>query len=111
MVVGAGAGIPSPDGFIAFIAIGMSKTPHEFAVFEREEDRNPDRNARVVLMDTALGGQSAAVIQNPAASYWTVVQQRLPPLGVSAAQVQVAWLKEADANPPVHFPVHAQTLR
>ncbi len=105
------AGIPSPDGFIAFIAVGMSNTTHEFAVFEREEDRNPDRNARVVLMDTALGGQTAAAISNPAASYWTVVQQRLTSMGLSAAQVQVAWLKEADANPPDNFPVHAQTLR
>jgi hypothetical protein len=75
------AGNPSPDGFIAFVAIGMSNTTHEFAVFEREEDQNADRNARVVLMDTGLGGQTAAIIQNPSASYWTVLEQRWPRWG------------------------------
>ncbi len=105
------AGNPSPDGFIAFVAIGMSNTTHEFAVFEREEDQNADRNARVVLMDTGLGGQTAAIIQNPSASYWTVLEQRLAAMALTPAQVQVAWLKEADANPANDFPVHAQTLR
>jgi len=105
------AGNPDPNGFIVFIAIGMSNTTHEFAVFERNEDANPGRNARVVLMDTALGGQSAAEIIAPGASYWNVVQQRLTAAGLTAAQVQVAWLKEADAQPSDNFPVHAQVLR
>src|SRR5262245_18204612 len=105
------AGNPDPKGFIVFIAVGMSNTTHEFAVFERNEDQDPARNARVVLMDTALGGQTAAAISNPQASYWTVMQQRLAAMGLSAAQVQVAWLKEADAQPPDNFPVHAQALR
>jgi len=105
------AGNPDPDGFIVLIAVGMSNTTHEFAVFERSEDANPARNARVVLMDTALGGQTAAAISNPAASYWTVMQQRLAAMGLSAAQVQAAWVKEADAQPPDDFPGHAQALR
>jgi hypothetical protein len=105
------AGNPDPNGLIGFIAVGMSNTTHEFAVFERNEDANPLRNARVVLMDTALGGQSAAVIADPTAPYWNVMQQRLTAMGLTAAQVQVAWLKEADARPPDNFPVHARTLR
>ena len=105
------AGLPDTDGFIGFVAIGMSNTTHEFGAFERNEDANPGRNARVVLMDTALGGQTAAILANPGASYWTVAMQRLAAMGLSAARVQVAWLKEADAAPPNNFPVHAQTLR
>ena len=105
------AGNPDPNGLIVLIAVGMSNTTHEFAVFERNEDANPGRNARVVLMDTALGGQTAAIIADPAASYWTVMQQRLAAMGLSAAQVQVAWVKEADAQPPDDFPGHAQRLR
>jgi hypothetical protein len=104
-------GNPDPNGLIVMIAVGMSNTTHEFAVFERNEDADPGRNARVVLMDTALGGQTAALIADPAASYWTVMQQRLAAMGLSAAQVQVAWLKEADAQPPDDFPGHAQRLR
>jgi hypothetical protein len=105
------AGAPDPDGLIVLIAIGMSNTTHEFGIFERQEDANPTRNARLVLMDTALGGQTAAAIADPPAAYWTVLQQRLTAMGLTAAQVQVAWLKEADANPPNNFPVHAQLLR
>ena len=93
------------------IAIGMSNTTHEFAVFERNEDTNPSRNARVVILDTGLGGQDASTIANPAAAYWNVVEQRLTALGLTAAQVQVAWLKEAQAQPPNNFPLHAVTLR
>ncbi|HKQ97080.1 MAG TPA: DNRLRE domain-containing protein [Candidatus Polarisedimenticolia bacterium] len=105
------AGAADPNGLIVMIAVGMSNTTHEFAVFERAEDANPGPNARVVLMDTALGGQTAAIIADPAQSYWTVMQQRLLAMGLSAAQVQVAWVKEADAQPPDDFPGHAQRLR
>jgi hypothetical protein len=105
------AGNPDPNGFIVMIAVGMSNTTHEFAVFERNADADPGRNARVVLMDTAFGGQTAAAIANPSAGYWTTMQQRLAAMGLSAEQVQVAWIKEADANPPDDFPGHAQALR
>lgn len=105
------AGAPDPNGFIGMIAIGMSNTTHEFGAFERNADADPNRNARLVIVDTAFGGQTAAMIANPAAGYWTVMNQRLAAMGVSPAQVQVAWLKEADAQPANDFPVHAQTLR
>jgi hypothetical protein len=62
-------------------------------------------------MDTAFGGQTATVLANPAASYWTTLAQRVAAMGLTAAQVQVAWLKEAEANPANDFPVHAQALR
>jgi hypothetical protein len=105
------AGAPDPNGFIAMIAVGMSNTTHEFAVFERNADADPGRNARVVLMDTAFGGQTAAAIANPSAGYWTTMQQRLAAMGLTPAQVQVAWIKEADAQPPDDFPGHALALR
>lgn len=105
------AGAPDPQGLIGMIAVGMSNTTHEFGAFERNADADRNRNARVVLVDTALGGQTAALISNPSASYWVTMLQRLTAMGLTAAQVQVAWLKEADAQPPDNFPVHAQTLR
>jgi len=105
------AGNPDPAGFIGMVAVGMSNTTHEFGAFERNEDANRLRNARVVIVDTGQGGQTAAIISDPAASYWTLMSQRLASMGLTAAQVQVAWLKEADAGPPDNFPIHAQTLR
>lgn len=104
-------GTPDPvNGLIVMIAIGMSNTTQEFGSFERLEDPSAYRNPRVVIVNTAVGGQTAAAIANPAAQYWTVVNQRLTALGLTPAQVQVAWMKEADANPTAAFPVHAQTL-
>jgi hypothetical protein len=105
------SGQPDPNGWIVMIAIGMSNTTHEFSVFERQEDLNSSRNGRVVIINTAQGGQSASVIAPPTAPYWTLVLQRLAAMGLSAQQVQVAWLKEANAGPPNNFPVHAQELR
>ncbi len=105
------AGAPDPNGFIGMIAVGMSNTTHEFGAFEYNQDANPNRNARVVIVDTAFGGQTASAIANPAAQYWTTMSQRLAAMGLSAAQVQVAWLKEANAQPPDDFPGHATTLR
>ena len=105
------AGASDPNGWIGMIALGMSNTTHEFGAFERMADADSARNARVVIMDTAFGGQTATVLANPAAPYWTTVAQRVAAMGLTAAQVQVAWLKEAEANPPNNFPVHAQALR
>jgi hypothetical protein len=105
------SGNPSASGWVGMIAIGMSNTTHEFGAFERNADADTTRNARVVILDTGLGGQTATTIANPHAGYWTTLAQRLAAMGLTAAQVQVAWLKEAEAQPPNNFPLHAQALR
>jgi hypothetical protein len=105
------AGNPSPNGWIGMIAVGMSNTTHEFAAFERNADQDPTRNARVVIVDTGQGGQTATLIAPPTAPYWTTMTNRLTAMGLTAQQVQVAWLKEAEAGPPNNFPLHAQALR
>jgi hypothetical protein len=104
-------GNASPAGWIGMIAVGMSNTTHEFGAFERNADADPNRNARVVILDTGFGGQTATIIADPAAAYWTTMSQRIAAMGLTPAQVQVAWLKEAEAGPPNDFPVHAQALR
>jgi hypothetical protein len=40
-----------------------------------------------------------------------VVDQRLKTAGVTREQVQIAWIKQADAGPTQGFPKYAQTLR
>ena len=104
-------GNPSSDGWIGVIAIGMSNCNQEFAAFERHADPDPSRNARLVFADGAVGGQSADLIVNRLASYWTTVDQRLAAAGLTAGQVQVVWVKEADAlNLSGTFPAAAESL-
>ncbi len=104
-------GAADPGGLIGFLSIGMSNTNQEFAAFERAEDVNLGRNARLVVIDGAVGGQSAEVIMNPAAAYWNRVDARVAACGLDANQVQVVWLKEADGMVSTFtFPNHADTL-
>lgn len=105
-------GAPAANGLIGLLSIGMSNCNQEFAAFERLEDVRPGRNPRLVVIDGAVGGQSADIIRNPAATYWNTVTQRLAAAGVDPDQIQLIWLKEADgAVPDTSFPAHADSLR
>jgi len=104
------AGNPDPNGWIVMISVGMSNTTHEFGAFERQEDANPNRNARLIIINGAHGGQTASAIRDPGAPYWQLIDERLNTMGLARPQVQVVWLKEANANPPNDFPGHAQAL-
>lgn len=105
-----GNGNPTSSGKIVMLSIGMSNTTHEFSVFERQEDTNANRNAALVIINAALGGQDSATIRNPDAPYWRVVDRRIAGMGATAQQVQVVWLKEAKIQPPNDFPGHALQL-
>jgi hypothetical protein len=50
------------------------------------------------------------VTANPNANYWKVNDGRLAKAGVTAKQVQVLWLKQANAGPTREFPVEAKKL-
>jgi hypothetical protein len=104
-------GAPAADGKIVFLSIGMSNCSQEFSTFVPLANADSLRNPRVVCVDGAQGGQTASIIQNPAANFWTVVGQRLATAGCTPQQVQVIWFKEADAGPTSGFPAYAQTLR
>jgi len=103
-------GNPDPDGFIVMISVGMSNTTHEFGPFERQEDLSVNRNARLLIINGAHGGQTASEIKSPTSGYWNLVDDRLAALNVTQQQVQAAWVKEANAGPPNNFPIHAQDL-
>jgi len=107
-------GSPDPAGRIVLLSIGMSNATQEFSTFKRLADPDPDRNPLLVIVDGAQGGQTAARIMDPETTgrqFWNVVDQRLKAAGVAPAQVQAAWIKEADANPRDPFPGHARTLQ
>jgi hypothetical protein len=99
------------NGRIVLLSIGMSNTTQEFSEFKRTADADAAKNPRLTIVDGAQGGQTAAIISNPTATFWSVIDQRLQSAGVTRGQVQVVWLKEADAGPTKAFPVHAQILQ
>ena len=109
-------GHPNPNGKIVLMSVGMSNTTMEFSTFKRLADADPAKNPKLVLVDGAQGGMTAFRIQNAddgasGAKYWGTVDDRLKAAGVTRAQVQVAWIKQANAGPAEGFPAYAKTLQ
>jgi len=106
----AAGNIDPVNGKVVLLSIGMSNTTQEFSVFKSLADADPEKNPKLVIVDGAQGGQTAATISDSNAAFWSVIDQRLNAAGVTRSQVQAAWIKEANANPNQAFPVHAQIL-
>ncbi|HEV8379142.1 MAG TPA: hypothetical protein VGP99_09860 [Tepidisphaeraceae bacterium] len=108
-------GMPSEHGKIVLLSIGMSNTTQEFSAFMQLARGEPQKNPKLVIVDGAQGGMTAARISEPdqtgGSRFWTMVDDRLKAASVSRAQVQAAWIKEADAQPTAAFPKHAQILQ
>ena len=104
-------GRPAPDGKIVLLSIGMSNTTMEFQTFQKLAAAEPNLNPRLVLVDGAQGGQTAHITADPNARFWNVVAERLQNAGVTSAQVQVAWVKQANAGPREPFPTEAKRLQ
>jgi hypothetical protein len=106
-------GTPDPDGRYAFVSIGMSNTTMEFSVFKPMADQEPGKHPRLAIVDGAQGGQTAAIWSSrPFTDVpWSVLDARLAQAGVTAQQVAVVWLKQADASPTSGWPAYAQTLK
>jgi hypothetical protein len=94
-----------------FISIGMSNTTQEFSAFKPRADADPGRDPRLVIVDGAQGGQTAADWASPSCGCWTQLESRLRNAGVTAMQVVVAWVKLANRQPTDPFPGHALTLK
>lgn len=106
----AAGDVDTVDGRIVLLSIGMSNATQEFSAFKALADADTLKSGRVVIVDGAQGGQTASIIAADTARFWSVVDERLAQAGVTRAQVQVAWLKEANARPTGSFPGHADTL-
>jgi hypothetical protein len=96
-------GKPSAGGKIVLLTIGFSNTLQCSKGFLDAARDDKDINPQVVLVNGAQGGRSAFMIQNPddgsiGEQYWKEwVAGKLKAADVTAAQVQVIWLKETDA--------------
>ncbi len=107
-------GQPATDGRIVLLSVGMSNATQEFSVFVRMAGAEKQRNPQLVIVDGAQGGMTAARIFNleseSGSRYWSSVDEKLKTAGVTAHQVQAAWIKEANAQPRDPFPKHAKVL-
>lgn len=105
------------SGKIVMLSIGMSNATQEFCSganpapctswsFVGQATRDAAVNhATLVLVNGARGGQVSETWDSPTdPNYDLVRDQNLAPAGLTEAQVQVAWLKEANPTPSVSLP-------
>ena len=91
------------SGKIVLLSIGMSNTTQEFSAFQLLA-AHAALNPKLVIVDGAQSGQTAQITANPQANFWRVVDERLAAAGAAAADVQAAWIKQANAGPSQGFP-------
>ena len=110
-------GKPSHDGKIVLISIGMSNTKMEFEPFMVLAAKEANLSPHLVIVNGAHGGIPLVSWINPVRirergniTVWEYLDQKLGEAGVSGKQVQVAWIKQAEANPARQgqFPAHAE---
>ena len=87
------------NGRMVFVSIGMSNCTQEFSAFVPKSNADPVRKSDVRTIDCAVGGQTAQILAQPTSAYWDSVATRLRGHGSAPKQVQVVWLKDANANP------------
>jgi len=112
------SGSPDPNGKIVMISVGMSNATEEFASdgsfsFKPQADSDLTKNPHLVIVDGAQSGMDATQWLNIHAATWQTLNGRLTASGVTPAQVQVVWLKQALIDPVNYgaFPAHAQVLQ
>jgi hypothetical protein len=110
------AGSPDADGKYVLISVGMSNTTQEFCgasgtacnawTFAGQAAASASTNdEHLAIVDGARGGQPASAWESSSSENYDVVRdQRLAPLGLTEAQVQIAWVKQANATPSVSLP-------
>jgi hypothetical protein len=103
-------GKPSAEGKIVLISVGMSNTMQSFNGFLRVARGDDSINPRVQIVNCARGGVTAQAMERESAGYWPYADERLSAVGATPAQVQVVWIKQADAGPSQGFPKYAQKL-
>ncbi len=105
-------GAESAEGKIGLISIGLSNTTQEYSRFKQLADADPAKSKGVIIVDTSQNGQTAQYWADTNATLWQTVDERLKNAGLSAKQVQVAWMKQAEAGPAQFgdFPEHAKQL-
>lgn len=112
-----GTGSPSPGGKYVLLSVGTSHTTQEWCAKSGASSCNPwtfmgkagadgaVNHGTLVIANGADGGQTAVDWDSPNdANYDRVKNSVLAPLGLTEAQVQAVWLKNANPGPTVSLP-------
>lgn len=99
-------GQPHVNGKYVLLSIGMSNTTQEYSRFMQLANNSAAvDHVHLVIVDGAAGGQTSSTWDSPTdANYDRVRDMKLAPLGLTETQVQVAWVKTANAGPTVSLP-------
>lgn len=100
------------DGLIGLASIGMSNTESEFSWFRSWIRTSPGLHPRLRVVNGAQATRTAQEWADRRSIVWTELDERLAAEGLTPAQLQVAWIKLADAFPAGfgEFPFHAEAL-
>ena len=133
-------GKPAKEGKIVLLSIGMSNTTMEYSEFKKIAGADPQKSPHVVVVDGAKGARTGMAwaldgadmlpageeqrllklmesvgfkVTKGFGDTWSGVEEKLKADGVTARQVQVLWIKQAEARPATlgEFPAHARTLQ
>jgi hypothetical protein len=110
-----GNGTPAANGKIVLLSIGMSNTVQAFDGFMAAARADSRLNPHLVLVNGAHGGITARAMHDASdggtgTRYWNYVDGQLRAAGVTRAQVQAIWIKQADANPHEDFQAYTSML-
>jgi len=134
------SGQPDANGKIVLLSIGMSNTTMEYSHFKKVADADADKSPFVVVVDGAKGARTGIAwsldgvdllpagekeqlakslakaginLKKGPGDTWAGVEEKLKASGVTAQQVQVLWIKQAEGRPGAlgEFPEHARVLR
>ena len=110
-------GNPSASGRYVLVSIGMSNTTQEFCSsgsaapcaswsFMGQAAADPAVNrTTLAIVNGARGGQTASAWTSPTSPEYDRIRDTwLTPSGLSERQVQIAWVKVANAQPTVALP-------
>lgn len=103
-------GNPSASGRIALVSISMSNATQEFSFFKTIADKDPRKSDKLTIVDCAQGGQTMAAWAQPEGRPWPEAMDRLQRAQITPQQVQVAWVKLANAGPTGSKTDHLATL-
>jgi hypothetical protein len=104
-------GHPSKNGRIVFVSISMSNATQEFSYFKQIADSDSAKSPSLTIVDCAQGGQAMAEWVDPNEGPWREADRRLANAGMSAKQVQVAWIKLANKVPHGDLKEHGKKLQ
>jgi hypothetical protein len=105
-------GQPSESGSIGFMGVGVSTTGLDWDAFAALVASEPDINPQVVLVNGGVSGNPISRWIQPTDFPWGFMAEQVTATGLTAAQIQVAWVMMPDRpQTPPPFPDRQEVYR